>query len=125
MCLAVEEGVGLGVAVAFVAVIAWTNKPVFEPWANQVNKDNLSATQTINLHPSADWVKTPNPEKAPWYFIGPQEILVYYDPWFSGHPFVALAVVTLAFAAVLSIVAAILTAICQLLRKDGRAIAPM
>ena len=26
-------------------------------------------------------VKTPNPSKAPWYFLGLQEMLVYFDPW--------------------------------------------
>ncbi len=28
--------------------------------------------------------RTENPAKAPWYFIGLQEILVYFDPWYSG-----------------------------------------
>ncbi|MEN8200669.1 MAG: hypothetical protein ABFR63_11420 [Thermodesulfobacteriota bacterium] len=28
--------------------------------------------------------RTENPAKAPWYFIGLQEILVYYDPWYAG-----------------------------------------
>ena len=27
---------------------------------------------------------TPNPSKAPWYFLGLQEILVYFDPWIAG-----------------------------------------
>jgi hypothetical protein len=27
---------------------------------------------------------TPNPSKAPWYFLGLQEILVYFDPWLAG-----------------------------------------
>jgi hypothetical protein len=26
----------------------------------------------------------PNPSKAPWYFLGLQEMLVYYDPWMAG-----------------------------------------
>jgi Cytochrome b(C-terminal)/b6/petD len=28
--------------------------------------------------------KTPNPSKAPWYFLGLQEMLVYFDPWMAG-----------------------------------------
>ncbi len=27
---------------------------------------------------------TPNPSKAPWYFLGLQEMLVYFDPWHAG-----------------------------------------
>ncbi|MBI3409519.1 MAG: hypothetical protein HY040_14355 [Planctomycetes bacterium] len=28
--------------------------------------------------------KIPNPSKAPWYFLGLQEMLVYFDPWMAG-----------------------------------------
>ena len=28
--------------------------------------------------------RTPNPSKAPWYFLGLQEMLVYFDPWLAG-----------------------------------------
>ncbi|MCG8448630.1 MAG: hypothetical protein MI725_03495 [Pirellulales bacterium] len=36
------------------------------------------------LEEAASSVKTPNPSKAPWYFLGLQEMLVYYDPWMAG-----------------------------------------
>ncbi len=36
------------------------------------------------LEEPASTVKTPNPSKAPWYFLGLQEMLVYYDPWMAG-----------------------------------------
>jgi hypothetical protein len=36
------------------------------------------------LEDMASAVKTPNPSKAPWYFLGLQEMLVYFDPWMAG-----------------------------------------
>jgi len=36
------------------------------------------------LEEPANSVKTPNPSKAPWYFLGLQEMLVYFDPWMAG-----------------------------------------
>lgn len=36
------------------------------------------------LEEPASSVKTPNPSKAPWYFLGLQEMLVYFDPWMAG-----------------------------------------
>ena len=37
----------------------------------------------------------PNPSKAPWYFLGLQEMLVYYDPWMAGVLLPGLIVVGL------------------------------
>ena len=36
------------------------------------------------LEEIANPMKTPNPAKAPWYFLGLQELLHYYPPIFSG-----------------------------------------
>jgi hypothetical protein len=36
------------------------------------------------LEPPAATSKIPNPSKAPWYFLGLQEMLVYFDPWMAG-----------------------------------------
>src|SRR5207249_805429 len=33
------------------------------------------------LEQPASSARIPNPSKAPWYFLGLQEMLVYYDPW--------------------------------------------
>ena len=38
---------------------------------------------------------TPNPSKAPWYFLGLQEMLVYYDPWIAGVVLPGLIIVGL------------------------------
>lgn len=43
----------------------------------------------------ADPGRTPNPSKAPWYFLGIQELLHYYPPLISGVLLPALAVVAL------------------------------
>ena len=36
------------------------------------------------LEEPANPAATPNPSKAPWYFLGLQEMLVYFDPWIAG-----------------------------------------
>lgn len=36
------------------------------------------------LEEPANPTNSPNPSKAPWYFLGLQEMLVYYDPWMAG-----------------------------------------
>jgi hypothetical protein len=38
---------------------------------------------------------TPNPMKAPWYFLGLQELLVFFDPWMAGVTLPAIIIVGL------------------------------
>ncbi len=44
-------------------------------WSLAINAP-LEAEANLNV--------TPNPSKAPWYFLGLQELLVYFDPWIAG-----------------------------------------
>jgi hypothetical protein len=39
--------------------------------------------------------RTPNPSKAPWYFLGLQELLAYFHPWLAGVAIPALIMVGL------------------------------
>ena len=43
-----------------------------------------SITIDAPLEEAANPSLTPNPSKAPWYFLGLQEMLVYFDPWIAG-----------------------------------------
>ena len=47
------------------------------------------------LEEPSDPSLTPNPAKAPWYFLGLQEMLVYFDPWIAGVVFPSLIVMGL------------------------------
>ena len=51
----------------------------------------LEAPLEEPANPSA----SPNPSKAPWYFLGLQEMLVYFDPWLAGVVFPGLIIVGL------------------------------
>ncbi len=43
-----------------------------------------SLTLMAPLEEPASATTSPNPAKAPWYFLGLQELLVFYDPWIAG-----------------------------------------
>jgi hypothetical protein len=47
------------------------------------------------LEEPANPALTPNPSKAPWYFLGLQEMLVYFDPWIAGVVLPSLIIVGL------------------------------
>ena len=47
------------------------------------------------LEEPANTAVAPNPSKAPWYFLGLQEMLVYFDPWMAGVVLPGLIVVGL------------------------------
>jgi hypothetical protein len=47
------------------------------------------------LEEPANPTDSPNPAKAPWYFLGLQEMLVYFDPWLAGVVLPSLIIVGL------------------------------
>ncbi len=47
------------------------------------------------LEELSDPTMTPNPAKAPWYFLGLQEMLVYFDPWIAGVAIPVLIIIGL------------------------------
>src|SRR4030081_1700191 len=54
-----------------------------------------SITLNAPLEEPANPNLTMNPAKAPWYFLGLQEMLVYFDPWLAGVVLPGLIIVGL------------------------------
>lgn len=54
-----------------------------------------SITLNAPLEEPANPNLTMNPAKAPWYFLGLQEMLVYFDPWIAGVVMPTLIIVGL------------------------------
>jgi hypothetical protein len=54
-----------------------------------------SITLNAPLEEPANPNHTMNPAKAPWYFLGLQEMLVYFDPWIAGVVLPTLIIVGL------------------------------
>jgi hypothetical protein len=54
-----------------------------------------SITLNAPLEEPANPTLTMNPAKAPWYFLGLQEMLVYFDPWMAGVIFPSLIIIGL------------------------------
>src|SRR5207302_3422220 len=54
-----------------------------------------SITLNAPLEEPANPTLTMNPSKAPWYFLGLQEMLVYFDPWIAGVAMPSLIIVGL------------------------------
>ncbi len=54
-----------------------------------------SITLNAPLEEPANPNLTMNPAKAPWYFLGLQEMLVYFDPWMAGVVLPTLIIVGL------------------------------
>jgi len=54
-----------------------------------------SLAMNAPLLPEANAGRTENPAKAPWYFVGLQELLVYFDPWIAGVAMPTLIIVGL------------------------------
>src|ERR1700676_1874257 len=54
-----------------------------------------SITLNAPLEEPANPNLTMNPAKAPWYFLGLQEMLVYFDPWMAGVVFPTVIIVGL------------------------------
>lgn len=84
-----------------------SNQEKVQTWPHLLNIEFISAILVMAgltlwsvflnapLEEPANSGVTPNPSKAPWYFLGLQEMLVYFDPWIAGVLLPALIIIGL------------------------------
>lgn len=79
-------------------VFVWPHLLYIELIAALVFLAGLLWVSTFKHAPLEDMASpstTPNPMKAPWYFLGLQELLVFFDPWLAGVVLPSLIIVGL------------------------------
>jgi len=93
----IEEGKGPNEAEdAKQKVLVWPDLVYIELIAMVVVSALLivwSISLSAPLEAPANPTVSPNPSKAPWYFLGLQEMLVYFDPWIAGVLFPTVIII--------------------------------